>query len=80
MINPTWPSPELVAITPSDTTTYAQPIRQLYVGTGGDVTVVDQKDNVVLFTGVLDGFYITPIYIKQVKSTGTTAQNLVAFF
>ena len=80
MINPTWPSPELAAITPSDTTTYAQPIRQLYVGTGGDVTVVDQKDNVVLFAGVPDGFYITPIYIKQVKSTGTTAQNLVGFF
>lgn len=80
MINPTWPSPELEVIVPSDTVEYSKPLRQIYVGIGGDVTVVDQKDNVILFSDVPYGFYITPIYIKQVKATGTTAQNMVGFF
>lgn len=79
MENPTWPGYNLIAVTPSDSTTFAPAVRQLYVGTAGNVTVETDQGASITFYNVLGGMYLGPFFIKKVKSTGTTASNIVAF-
>ena len=78
--NITAPAEFYETATPSDTDgsgdlTYV--CRALYVGTGGTVIAI-RKDGVeVPFVNVPDGETL-PIRAKRVKSTGTTASNIVA--
>lgn len=67
------------AVTPSDTTVL--PVtRALYVGTGGNISVVMGDDeNTVTFVNVPSGV-IFPIQISKVLSTNTTATNIVALW
>lgn len=76
--NPTWPGESLIAVTPSDTNV-DNIYRQLYIGTGGNVTVTTVSNTDVVFTNVASGVSIGPFFIKKVKSTGTTASNIVGF-
>lgn len=68
------------AVTPSDTVDLSAPCRALYVGTGGDVTVI-QLDNstAVTFKNVASGA-ILPIQVARVKATATTATDIVALY
>lgn len=58
--------------------------RSLYVGTTGNITVVMAHENLkgtqstVTFSNVPVGIF--PIQVAQVRSTGTTASNIVALF
>jgi hypothetical protein len=62
------------AVTPSDTTQiYAS---ALFVGGAGNVAVVTEGDDTVTFTGVQAGSMLV-LRIKQVRSTSTTATNIV---
>ena len=62
------------AVTPSDSTQiYAS---ALYIGGGGNVAVVTEGDDTVTFTGVQAGSMLV-LRIKQVRSTSTTATNIV---
>ena len=62
------------AVTPSDSTQiYAS---ALYVGGAGNVSVVTEGDDTVTFTGVQAGSMLV-LRIKQVRSTSTTATNIV---
>lgn len=76
---PTWPGITLFSVTKSDATIFSPAIRQIYVGGAGDVTVVTSDDVTVTFTSVPAGATIGPFFVKQIKSTGTTATNMVAF-
>jgi hypothetical protein len=54
--------------------------RSLFIGTGGDVTLIDAYNNTaVVFKNLADGS-ILPVRAKQVKSTGTDAQDIVALY
>lgn len=69
------------AVTPSDSTPLAMTTRAIYVGVGGDVSVsmVDPATNKqanVTFVGVPSGT-ILPIETPLVRSTSTTASNIV---
>ena len=79
MISPTWPAQTLFAVTKSDTAEFAPHVRQVYVGTTGDVSVTTSDDVTVVFKTVPAGSSIGPFFIKRVNSTGTTASNMVAF-
>ncbi len=79
MQNPTWPSGQLIGVTPSDVTIYSPAIRQLYVGSAGNVSVEDEAGNTVTFMNTPAGFYLTPFFVKKVLATGTTASALVGF-
>lgn len=75
-----------VSVTPSDTyvfdassDTVPNPPRAIYVGTGGDISLVSLDGDTVIFKNVVTGTLL-PVYFKQVKATGTTASNLVAIF
>lgn len=81
------PAPNAVAITPSDTVSLANVTRGVYIGVGGNISVVMQGAGptatpltaAIVFVGVLAGT-ILPIRVSQVTATGTTASSLVALW
>ena len=73
------PSSVLTSVVKSDSVNFVQEVRQIYVGTGGDVVVVEQDNTAVTFKNVNSGTTIGPFYIKRVNSTGTTASDMIAF-
>lgn len=75
----TAPARRYFAITPHDSDNEANVFRGLYVGTTGDVVVVDEGDNATTFTAVPAGT-VLPIIGKRVNSTNTTAENLVGLY
>lgn len=75
---PTFTAPGLDAfdITPSNSTNFNIMARAIYVGTGGDISLVTSRGNTVVFTAVPQGT-VLPVVALRVNSTGTTASNLV---
>lgn len=63
-----------VAVTPHDSN--ANVYIALFVGTGGTLTVTKDDGNDVLFGNVPAGTTLK-IHVTKVKSTGTTASNIV---
>lgn len=75
----TVPSEDFFAITPSDDAedNFANPIRSLYVGTGGDVAFVKlYSDEPVVVPDIPSG-YIFPGWARRIHATGTTASGLI---
>jgi hypothetical protein len=70
------PASSAVAITPSDTVDLANVTRAIYVGTGGDLTVIMRGGQSVTFTAVPQGVMLS-VRASRVLATGTTATNLV---
>lgn len=68
-----------VAVTPSDSTMLPDGVRGLYVGTGGNLVLLDTDSSAVTFTAVPGGT-ILPVQVKRVNSTNTTASNIVALY
>lgn len=67
-----------VAITPHDTNDLTDITRGLFVGTGGNVSLILADDSVaVLFKNVPAGV-VLPLRVKRVRATNTTATDLVA--
>lgn len=68
------------AITPHDTNELTEgPSRAIYVGVTGNLTVrLLNDDDDTLFSNVPVGIF--PIRASHVRSTGTTATNLVAMY
>jgi hypothetical protein len=75
---PTWPGTDLVAIVKSDSTIYNPPIRQIYVGTAGDISVTTQEGTTVLHKGCIAGSYIGPFFAAKVNAA-TTAADLIGY-
>lgn len=73
------PSYKVFAVTPSDSVNFSAEVRQLYIGVGGNVTVVNQDGTTCQFVGLSAGSVIGPFFIKRVNATGTTASSIVAF-
>lgn len=72
-----------LAVTPSDTDKIAFPSgthysAYIYVGGTGDLTVTMSDGNDALFKAVPVGLY--PIAVTKVKSTSTTATNILALY
>lgn len=63
-------------ITPHNTEPLSEFPRGVYIGTGGNLTVVDKNNNEVTFIDVPSGTIlpVRPVFIKQ---TGTTASNII---
>lgn len=67
------------AVTPSDSADLGFKTRGLYIGVGGDVNVDMTNGDTVLFKGASAGS-ILPISVRRVRSTSTTATNIVALY
>jgi len=70
------PATDYFSITPDNAINEAASFRSIYVGAGGDITVVSANGNAVLFAAVPQG---TTLRVEgvRVNSTGTTASLLV---
>lgn len=77
--DPTQPARHAVAITPADGTDLVTVTRGIYVGTGGDLTVVMAGGETVTFTAVVAGV-LYPLAVARVKATGTTATNMIGVY
>lgn len=64
------------AITPSDTNTFTNAYRSIFVGVGGDVVLTDIEGNTVTFKNVPSGT-ILKVQPVEVHATGTTATDIV---
>jgi len=53
--------------------------RAIYVGAGGDISIVDLSGTTVVFTAVLAGS-ILPVQTARVNATATTATSLIALY
>lgn len=70
---------ELRTITPSNTEDQPYVVRQIYVGVGGDVALMDTMGNSTVHKNVASGQYLGPFNIARVLVTGTTATDMVGY-
>lgn len=68
-----------LAITPSDSANLPQPVRTVYLGAAGDVTVtgVRADDVSTTFKALPQGWFAFPFPIAKIAATGTTATGIV---
>lgn len=75
----TSPAAHALAVTASDSADLPSGVcRALYVGTTGNINVDMSDGQTVLFSNVPVGIF--PINAKRVRSTSTTAGNIVALY
>lgn len=78
------PYKDFSAVTPADgadnclNNSVATETDAIYVGVAGDVTLLDHRGTAVLFKALPVGIH--RIRTKRIKSTGTTATNIVALY
>lgn len=77
MSNVSDPAKFAAAVTPSDSTNLTAPTRGIYVGVGGNISVIIGGAT-VLFENVPVG--ILPIQVTRIRATGSTATKLVALW
>jgi hypothetical protein len=73
----TSPGRGVEAVTPSNTVSLVKQARQIYVGTGGSLSVLCADGSSATFVNVPDAFFID-LEVVRVNLTGTTATNIVA--
>lgn len=69
---------QLRAVTPADGSDLPMPCRALWVGVGGDVTLIAVGDTEAVTLTVFAG--LLPVRTKRVLSTGTDATSIVAMY
>lgn len=66
-----------VEITPHNTNDLAEPVRALWIGTGGNVEVVGTRStSAVVFKNVPSGTLL-PVRARRVRAAGTDAQDII---
>ncbi|MGL6045054.1 MAG: spike base protein, RCAP_Rcc01079 family [Vogesella sp.] len=73
------PSERLMSVAPSDADELPFIVRQLYVGSDGNVTVETIGGDTVTFNNVPAGSHLGPFRISRVRQTGTSATGLVGY-
>ena len=73
------PAERAIAVNPSNSINLPVVSRAIYVGTGGNITVLMQGGDTVTIQNVADGT-ILPIRVSRVNATDTTASNIVSFW
>jgi len=73
------PASHAEAVTPNDGADLTTSARGLYIGGAGDVVLVTTGGDEVTFSS-LTAAAILPVRTARVKSTGTTATNIVALW
>jgi hypothetical protein len=74
------PGNNAAAVTPHDTNELATFARALYIGSGGDVSIISPGDTTPVLYRNLQAGTIHPVRAKIVRATGTTATNIVAIW
>jgi hypothetical protein len=75
------PVPHAALVAPSDTDELAKVSRGISFGTAGALAVVTLGgESLTIPSGALAAGVIHPLRVRQVKNTGTTAANIVAYW
>ena len=74
----TSPAVSQVAITKSDTTVYDPPLKALWVGGGGNLSLIASDDTAAVTLVGVNGGQIIPVMAKQVMAA-TTATSIVGW-
>lgn len=72
------PAISMFSIVKSDTVDLPFVIRQMYVGTGGDISLMDTTGNVTPHKNVPSGAILGPFQVCRVMAVGTSA-DLVGY-
>jgi hypothetical protein len=67
-----------VSVTPHDSTNLPDPCDLLWIGTGGNVSVLTLDGATLVYTNVPAGYLFQAC--KRVNSTGTTATGIMALY
>lgn len=70
---------DFVAVVPSDSVNLTTRAVALFIGTGGDVVILNKAGNPITFKNVPDGSYLD-CQTNRVNATGTTATDIVALY
>jgi hypothetical protein len=73
------PAESAVSVTPSDSADLATLCRAIYVGGAGNLNLDMADGTTIVFIGLSSG-QILPVRAKRVRSTSTTATNIIALF
>jgi len=73
------PARRALAVTPDDDTDLTYVTRGLYIGGEGNIAVVTSGGDTVVFTALSAGTLL-PVRVSRVRSTSTTATNIVALW
>ncbi len=73
------PAYQFASVTPDDDNDLSISARSLYVGSGGDISVLNSESSAVVFKNVPDGSFL-PVNTTRVKATDTTAQHIIAIY
>lgn len=73
------PAKHAAPIVPSDSAELQYLTRAVYLGASGDLNAVMASGEEVTFSGMVGGA-IYPLRIRAVKSTGTTASDIIALW
>lgn len=75
------PASYLRAVTPHASNNLVDgPCRSLWVGTGGDISILAEGDKTAVIVKNVANGQILPIRAKAVRVTGTTATDIVALY
>lgn len=75
--NPTSPAETCFPIVPNDTADIQMATKALYVGRGGNLTIISVRNEVpVLFANIASGS-VLDVRVRRVLATGTTAGDIV---
>lgn len=74
------PAVDGVVITPSDTLTLTRIPKAIYVGTGGDISIIGSKGTTSFILKNVPSGSMLPIRVKQIKVTGTTASDIIGLY
>lgn len=66
-------------VTPNNDTDLTAMTRAVFVGTGGNLAVVMAGGQTVVLPTIPSGAFL-PICVSRIRSTSTTATNIVAFW
>lgn len=67
------------SVTPADSDLPNGVCKAIYVGTGGNVYIMSPAGDIVPFVNVANGTFM-PVAAKQIRTTSTTASNIVALY
>ncbi len=73
------PATDGEAVTPSDVTDTSTQFRALYIGAGGNVSLITLGATTLTFVGVQTGA-ILPVRGTRVRATNTTATSIIALW
>ena len=76
--SPIAPAERCFAVTPSDVSDLPLATKALYVGTGGDVTLLSVNGSEDVTFRNLPDAAIIDVRVRAVRATGTTAADIVA--